>query len=267
MVTIRSPQEIEKLREANQLTAMVLHETARAAAPGVTTDELDRLAEKLIREAGAKPAFKGYRAYPKTICSSIDEEVVHGIPSARRLDEGQILSIDVGVELGGYFGDAAVTVPIGEVSDEKKRLMEVTARALELGIREVAAGHSLVDIAKAVETEVKKNGFSVVRQFVGHGIGTELHEKPRVPNWVPDAPRMKLRRGMVLAIEPMVSAGTHEVRVLDDLWTAVTCDGRPAAHFEHVVVVMDDGAEVLTALPAGSGAGELSRRFRTEGGR
>jgi len=250
MVTIRSPQEIEKLREANQLTAKVLRETARAAAPGVTTNELDGLAERLVREAGAKPAFKGYRGYPKTICSSIDEEVVHGIPSDRQLEEGQILSIDMGVELGGYFGDTAVTVAIGKVSEEKLCLMDVTVRALELGIGEAVAGRSLADIARAIETEVETNGFSVVRQFVGHGIGTELHEDPRVPNYAQDAPRLKPREGMVLAIEPMVSAGSYEVRVLDDLWTAVTCDGRSAAHFEHAVVVMENEADVLTELPS-----------------
>jgi len=248
MITIRSAQEIEKLREANQLTAKVLHKTARAAAPGITTNELDRLAEMLIREAGAKPAFKGYRGYPKTICSSIDEEVVHGIPSDRQLEEGQILSIDLGVELGGYFGDTAVTVAIGKVHKEKLRLMDVTACALDLGICQAVAGRTLVDVARAIEAEVKANGFSVVRQFVGHGIGTELHEDPRVPNYAQDAPRLKLREGMVLAIEPMVSAGSHEVRVLDDLWTAVTRDGRPAAHFEHTLVVMENEADVLTAL-------------------
>lgn len=250
MVTIRSPQEIEKLREANQLTAQVLRETIRAAGPGVTTNELDGLAEKLVREAGAKPAFKGYRGYPKTICSSIDEEVVHGIPSDRELEEGQIVSIDIGVELGGYFGDAALTVPIGPVSEEKRRLMDVTARSLELGIEEARTGRRLVDIARAIEAEVDKNGFSVVRQFVGHGIGTELHEEPRVPNCADDAPRLKLKKGMVLAIEPMVSAGSYEVRVLDDHWTAVTRDGRPAAHFEHTVVVMDGEADVLTTISA-----------------
>jgi len=248
MVTIRSAQEVEKLRKANRLTAKVLRETACAAAPGITTNELDVLAEKLIREAGAKPAFKGYRGYPKTICSSIDQEIVHGIPSDRQLEEGQILSIDLGVELGGYFGDTAVTVAIGEVSREKLRLMDVTARSLDLGISQAVAGRTLVDVARAIEAEVKANGFSVVRQFVGHGIGTELHEDPRVPNCAQDAPRLKLREGMVLAIEPMVSAGSHEVRVLDDLWTAVTRDGRPAAHFEHTLVVMENEADVLTAL-------------------
>jgi len=250
MVTIRSPQEVEKLREANQLTAKVLRETAQAAVPGITTNELDRLAERRIREAGAIPAFKGYRGYPKTICSSIDEEVVHGIPSDRELKEGHILSIDLGVKLGGYFGDAAVTVPIGRISDEKRLLLSVTSRALNFGIAQAVAGNTLADIARAVENEVKRNGFSVVRQYGGHGIGTELHEDPRVPNYAADAPRLRLRHGMVLAIEPMVTAGRYKVKVLDDMWTVVTCDGMPSAHFEHTVVVMDNEADVLTALPA-----------------
>jgi len=249
MITIRSPKEIEKLRYVNELTATVLRAVAAAVAPGMTTDQLDRMAEEMICAAGARPAFKGYQGFPKTICSSIDNEVVHGIPSERKLEEGQILSIDMGVHFGGYFGDAAVTVPVGEVSEEKHRLMRVTERALELGIGQAVAGNVLEDIARAIQTHVEQNGFSVVRQFVGHGIGTELHEPPRVPNYVEDAPRVKLRRGMVIAIEPMVNVGGHEVRVLDDLWTAVTCDGRPSAHFEHTIAVMDDSAEVLT-VPA-----------------
>lgn len=249
MIAVKSPRDIEMMRRANTITAEALREVTVAAVPGITTDELDAVAETYIRDRGGRPAFKGYRGYPKTICSSVDEQVVHGIPSERVLEDGQILSVDIGVYLGGYYGDTAVTVPIGEVSEEKRRLMEVTKRSLDLGIAEAVTGNTLVDVARAVQTEVERNGFAVVRQFVGHGIGSELHEDPRIPNHAEDAPRVRLRKGMTLAIEPMVGAGDFRVRVLDDQWTAVTWDGRPAAHFEHTIVVMDGAAEVLTALP------------------
>ncbi len=249
MITVKSPQDIDKMRLANKITAMALREVANAAAPGLTTRELDSLAETYIRDNGARPAFKGYRGYPCTICSSIDDEVVHGIPSDRVLEPGQILSIDMGVYADGYYGDSAVTVPIGEVDEKKRRLMAVTKHALEMGIAEAVVGNTLYDIAAAIQTETERNGFAIVRQFVGHGIGRELHEAPRVPNHADDAPRLKLREGMTLAIEPMVNAGDYRVRVLEDMWTAVTLDGSPSAHFEHTIAVTNDGPLVLTILP------------------
>ena len=246
LIAIRSAKELELIREANRIVACVLKRIADTVRPGVTTAELDREAERLIRTMGATPSFKGYRGYPSSICTSIDEGVVHGIPSERALVEGEIVSIDIGTDYRGYCGDAAVTVPVGEVSVEKRRLMRVTSRALELGVKAARAGNRVTDISRAVQTEVELNGFSVIRQFVGHGIGTSPHEEPQVPNFVADSKGPQLRTGMVLAVEPMVSAGSAEVEILADDWTAVTLDRKPAAHFEHTIAIRDGEPEILT---------------------
>ena len=247
MITYRSASEIERLRLANQFVAQILAELEAAVAPGVTTAELDRLAERLVRAGGAEPAFKGYRGYPATLCVSINEEVVHGIPSASRvLKPGDIVSLDVGVKLNGFYGDSAVTVPVGEISDRAQTLLKATNEALYRGIDQARVGGRLSDISHAVQECVEGHGFSVVREFVGHGIGEKLHEEPQIPNYGPAGRGPKLAEGMVLAIEPMVAMGRPETRVLGDGWTAVTRDGSLAAHFEHTVAVTAAGPQVLT---------------------
>jgi methionyl aminopeptidase len=244
----RSAAEIERLRRANQFVAEVLAELAAAAAPGVTTADLDLLAERLVRAGGAEPAFKGYRGYPATLCASVNDEVVHGIPSRTRvLREGDIISLDVGAKLGGYYGDCAVTVPIGDVSERAQTLLRVTREALDRAIAQVRVGGRLSDLGHAVQQWVEANGFAVVREFVGHGIGEKLHEEPQIPNYGQPGRGPKLAEGMVLAIEPMVAMGRPETRVLADGWTAVTRDGSLAAHFEHTVAVTANGPLVLTA--------------------
>ena len=248
MIVCRSRQEIEKLRRVNQLVAQVLAELRQLAAPGVTTEEIDQLAERLVRAEGAEPAFKGYHGYPATVCVSANEQVVHGIPSKRRLVEGDILSIDMGAKLDGFFGDCAVTVPIGRISPDASRLLRVTEESLFRGIEVVKPGARVSDIGAAVQGHVEANGFSVVREFVGHGIGTALHEEPQIANYGPGGSGPRLAEGMVLAIEPMVNAGKAAVKVLSDGWTAVTRDGSLSAHFEHSVVVTREGCEILTLL-------------------
>jgi methionyl aminopeptidase len=250
MIVCRSSSEIEKLRRVNQLVAQVLAELRRMAAPGVTTEDIDSEAERLVRAEGAEPAFKGYHGYPATVCVSANEQVVHGIPSKRPLVEGDILSIDMGAKLDGFFGDCAVTVPIGRVSPEATELLRVTEEALFHGIEAVKPGARVSDIGAAVQQHVEAHRFSVVREFVGHGIGTSLHEEPQIANYGPGGRGPRLAEGMVLAIEPMVNAGKPAVKVLSDGWTAVTRDGRLSAHFEHTVVVAATGCEILTLLPA-----------------
>jgi methionyl aminopeptidase len=236
------------MRQANQLVTRVLAELAETARPGVTTGELDALAERRIREVGAEPAFKGYRGFPATLCASINEEVVHGIPSrSRALRSGDIVSLDVGARLDGYYGDSAVTVAVGDVPDETTTLLRVTREALERGIARVRVGGRLSDIGHAIQAWVEEHGFSVVREFVGHGIGERLHEDPQVPNYGQPGRGPKLAEGMVLAIEPMVAMGRPDTRVLSDGWTAVTRDGSLAAHFEHTVAVTAAGPLILTA--------------------
>jgi methionyl aminopeptidase len=248
VIVCRSQAEIVKLRRVNQLVAQILAMLRRSVAPGVTTRDLDSLAERLVREAGAEPAFKGYHGYPATVCASVNEQVVHGIPSGRALVEGDVVSIDMGAKLEGFFGDCAVTVPVGAVSPAAERLLRVTEESLFQGIDAVKPGGRVSDIGAAVQRHVEANGFSVVREFVGHGIGTSLHEEPQVANYGPAGSGPRLSEGMVLAIEPMVNAGRASVKVQSDGWTAVTTDGSLSAHFEHTVVVTRDGTEILTLL-------------------
>ncbi len=254
MIVRRSAAELEKLRQSGLLVFQILEKLKAMVGEGVTTQDLEAAAEKMIADAGAKPAFKGYYSqaagtkYPYSLCTSVNDEVVHGMPSAKRkLKSGDIVSIDTGVLLNGYYGDSAVTVPVGEVNDSVKRLLAVTAESLELAIDRVRSGNRLFDVCGTVEKHVVSQGFSIVREFVGHGIGTSLHEEPQIPNYVDrrgENPRLK--PGMVLAIEPMVNAGRPETKVLSDKWTAVAKDGSYSAHFEHMVAVTDNGPWVLS---------------------
>jgi methionyl aminopeptidase len=247
MIVCKSSAEIETMHRAGIVVWEVLNELRMMVAPGVSTLDLDRIAERRAAEHGARPAFKGYRGYPASLCASINEEVVHGIPSAgRKLNEGDIVSLDYGVELDGYFGDAAVTVPVGKVRSELDTLMRVTRESLDRAIEKARAGNRLSDVGAAVQEWVERHGFSVVREFVGHGIGTRMHEEPSVLNYGQPGHGPRLQEGMVLAIEPMVNQGTANVRVLDDGWTAVTADGKPSAHFEHTVAVTANGPWILT---------------------
>jgi methionyl aminopeptidase len=250
MIVCRSAAEIERMARVNALVAAVLVELKTLTVPGITTAELDAIAEKRFREAGAEPAFKGYHGYPATICASINDQVIHGIPSNRKLVEGDILSIDVGAKMDGYFGDSAYTVPVGTISADAARLLKVTEESLYKGIAAVRSGGRVSDIGAAVQQHVEAHGFSVVREFVGHGIGTALHEEPQIANYGPAGRGPRLAEGMVLAIEPMVNVGKAAVKVLNDGWTAVTRDGSLSAHFEHTVVVTRDGCEILTLLAA-----------------
>jgi methionyl aminopeptidase len=248
MIIIKSSREIEQLKRSNVIVAEVFEKLKGMIAPGVTTKELDRVAEEYIVLRGARPAFKGYRGYPATLCISVNEEVVHGIPSQRQLNAGDIVSLDVGVNLSGYFGDAAMTFPVGEVDSEAKRLLEVTEKALYIGIEKAMVGNRLYDISYAIQKWVESHGFSVVRDFVGHGIGRDLHEEPQIPNFGSPHQGPRLEKGMVFALEPMVNEGAYGVRVLSDGWTVVTADGKRSAHFEHTIVISDNGAEILSTL-------------------
>jgi methionyl aminopeptidase len=249
-IILKAPWELDILRRSNRLVAETLQELARRVRPGVTTLELDRFAEAYLRERGARPAFKGYRDYPFTLCTSINEGVVHGFPSARALQEGDILSLDMGAVVDGYYGDAAVTLPVGRISPEAERLLAVTRECLDRAVQAAQPGGRLADISQAVQEHAEGNGFSVVRVFVGHGIGKALHEAPQIPNFV-DAAQGRgpvLKPGMVLAIEPMINAGGPDVKVLEDRWTAVTTDGALSAHFEHTVAITEHGPDILTLL-------------------
>jgi methionyl aminopeptidase len=247
-IVCKSPAEIEKMRQSGRVVRQVLDHLRTLVAPGASTMDLERAAEQKMKDLGAKPAFKGYYDYPCVLCTSINEEIVHGIPSEKRvLKDGDIVSVDCGVVLDGYYGDAAITVPVGdEIRPELKKLLEVTEQSLYRGIEKVRIGNSIGDVGSAVQSYVEANGFSVVREFVGHGIGTRLHEEPQVPNFGTPGHGARLREGMVLAIEPMVNSGKPEARVLGDKWTAVTADGSFSAHFEHCVAVTKDGPMILT---------------------
>jgi methionyl aminopeptidase len=248
VIVCRSQSEIDKLRRANQLVATVLAKLRAMVVVGVTTEDIDRAAEAMVRQAGAVPAFKGYHGYPATVCASVNEQVVHGIPSRRPLEAGDIVSIDMGAVLDGFFGDSAVTVPVGSIGAAAQELLQVTEEALFCGIEVVRPGARVSDIGAAVQQRVESAGFSVVREFVGHGIGTSLHEEPQIANYGPAGKGPRLAEGMVLAIEPMVNAGRPDVQVLADGWTAVSKDRSLSAHFEHTVVVTRDGCEILTLL-------------------
>jgi methionyl aminopeptidase len=253
VIVCKSPAEIAKMRAASQLVAQVLEELAAMVAPGVSTADLDAAAESKVRAGGAEPAFKGYRGYPATLCASVNEQVIHGIPSKKPLQAGDIVSLDMGVKLNGYYGDSAVTVPVGGVGEDVSRLLLVTQEALERGIAQVKIGGRISDIGHAIQKHVEAHGFSVVREFVGHGIGASLHEEPQIANYGEPGRGPRLAEGMTLAIEPMVNMGRAGVKVLSDGWTAVTKDGSLSAHFEHTVAVTKDGPLVLTARPVAAG--------------
>jgi methionyl aminopeptidase len=253
-IRIKTRREIEAMREAGRHVAEILLELREAARPGVTTGELDEQARRALKRRGVESSFLGYApyglpAYPAVLCVSVNEEIVHGIPGPRELKEGDVLSLDFGASFEGYHGDSAVTIAIGAVSAEVQRLIDVTHDSLARAVGQMVPGKRLSDVGHAVQERVESDGFSVVRQFVGHGIGREMHEPPQIPNYGPGGRGPRLKPGMVFAIEPMVTAGGPEVRMLDDQWTAVTADGSLAAHFEHTILITDAGPEVLTRVP------------------
>ncbi len=246
MIRLKNEKEIAGIRESGRLLASTLEELKKMVAEGITTRELDSFARSWIESRGGKPAFLGYMNYPASLCVSLNNEVIHGIPGARRLRRGDIVSIDLGVDLNGYFSDAAVTVPVGETSSRRVRLLEVTRECLARGVAQAMPGNRISDISKAIYEHAVANSFGVVREYCGHGTGFAMHEDPQVPNYVGGGPNPRLKEGMVLAIEPMVNAGTGDIDLLDDGWTVVTADGRDAAHFEHTVAVLRDRVEILT---------------------
>ena len=257
MIIGKSKREIEKMRAAGQLTGLVLRELRALAAPGVSTIEIDRAAEKMIRDAGALPTFKGYHGFPYSICASVNEQVVHGFPSDYKLQEGDIFSIDCGATLEGFVGDSATTVPIGKVSDESLALVRVTEECLELAIEECRPGRHLGDIGAAVQEHAESHGYSVVREYVGHGIGRRMHEDPQIPNYGKRGQGPKIKAGYVFAVEPMINLGSNHTKVLADGWTVVTLDGRPSAHAEHTIAITEEGPQVLTRVASQSVAPAL----------
>jgi methionyl aminopeptidase len=248
MITLKSKRELEIMRAASRIVAEVLQELRSSCKAGVTTRELDRIAEGKTLMAGARPAFKGYRGFPRSLCTSINQEVVHGIPGSRVLNEGDIVGLDFGVVYQGYYGDAAITVPIGEVRTEVQQLLRVTEECLYLGIEQMVPGNHLADISRAIQTHAESNGYSVVKELGGHGIGKRLHEDPMVLNYVANGRGIKLKPGLVLAVEPMVNMGIDHVRILSDGWTVVTTDGKPSAHFEHTIAITEAEPEILTKV-------------------
>ena len=248
MVILKLPEEIKKAQASNSIVAEVLERLREKVKPGVTTKELDKFAEDWAAKRGAKPAFKGYRGYPFALCASVNEEVVHGMPSGRVLNEGDIVGLDFGVYYQGFFGDATITLPVGNVGANARRLMEVTEQSLYDGIRQAKEGNRLGDVSAAVQQTVEAAGFSVVRDFVGHGIGRSLHEEPQIPNYGKKGRGLELKTGMIFAIEPMVNEGGYRVKVLSDGWTVVTEDGKLSAHFEHSVAITDNGPLILSRL-------------------
>ncbi|MFO7263088.1 MAG: type I methionyl aminopeptidase [Bacillaceae bacterium G1] len=246
MIILKTKEEIETIRQAGRIVALTLGEVAKAIRPGVKTKELDEIAEAFIRSQNARPSFKGYRGFPGSICVSVNEELVHGIPGERRLEEGDIVTLDIGVEVDGYHADSAWTYPVGTISEADRHLLEVTEQALYEGLKFAAPNNRLSDISHAIQTTVEAAGFSIVREYVGHGIGRNLHEEPQIPNYGPPNKGPRLKPGMVLAIEPMVNAGERYVKTLSDHWTVVTVDGSRCAHFEHTVAITETGCEILT---------------------
>jgi methionyl aminopeptidase len=247
MITIKSATELEAMRQSSRIVGMVLGELEPLIRPGIRTRDLDLYAEKRTRELGAVPAFKGYRGYPASVCVSVNEEIIHGIPSGRILQEGDIVSLDFGVLFEGFYSDSALTASVGRTSEEAMKLIAAAERAFFKGLEQMKEGQRLSDISAAIQQSVESEGFSVIRQFVGHGIGRALHEEPQVPNFGTAGRGPKIRRGMTLAIEPMIAAGDYEIEILEDGWTAVTRDRRLAAHFEHTVAMTENGPEVLSA--------------------
>ena len=264
MITLRSAREIEAMRRSGKITAKVLSDLMAAAKAGMTTADIDALAENGIRELGGEPTFKGYRGYPASVCTSVNDRVVHGIPGGYTLREGDLLSIDLGTTLDGYVSDSAVTVAIGAVSESARRLLDVTQQCLMFGIEAMREGNHIGDIGYAVQQHAEANGYGVVRELVGHGVGTEMHEDPQVPNYGRRGSGVKLRSGMVLAVEPMITQGGHEVKILEDGWTVVTTDGKLAAHFEHTIALTGDGPKILTLREAGEHADAAKYRPREE---
>ena len=248
MIVLKTDREIGYMRDAGKIVGQTLQELKKAIVPGVTTLELDRIADQYIRHAGAIPAFKGYGGFPANICTSVNEQVVHGIPGSRQLKNGDVISLDVGTKLNRYYGDAAITVPVGDVDDELLNLLTVTEESLYKGIEKAIKGNRLSDISHAVQLHAESHGYGVVRDYVGHGIGQRMHEDPQIPNYGPPGRGPLLKNGMVLAIEPMINLGTPEVEVLADDWTVVTEDGKISAHFEHTVAVTD-GEPLILTLP------------------
>jgi methionyl aminopeptidase len=258
MIRLRTKAEIEKIGRAGRIVAEVLRELRQMIASGLTTRELDRYAEAKIRSKGAHPTFKGYRGFPASICTSINEEIVHGIPSERKLREGDIIGIDCGATLDGYVGDAAMTVIVGDASEPIKRLVAAAAESLYHAIERARVGNRLYDISYAVQEYAEARGYGVVRDYCGHGVGTRMHEDPQVPNYGRPGTGPKLRPGLVLAIEPMLNLGTHEVEVASDGWTVLTADRQPSAHFEHTIVVTEHGPVILTTLNSDDQAGRFT---------
>jgi len=248
MIIGKSQKEIDKMRASGQLVGRVLQELRAMAAPGVTTLEIDRAAEKMIRDGGAYPTFKGYNGFPFSICASVNEQVVHGFPSEYELKEGDIFSIDVGATLDGFVGDTATTVAIGKVDEERAQLMRITEECLQLAIDQCLAGNHLGDIGFAVQSHAEAHGYSIVRDYVGHGIGRRMHEDPQIPNYGKPGKGPKIKKGYVFALEPMVNMGSLHTKTLADGWTVVTVDGQPSAHFEHTVAITEEGPEVLTRV-------------------
>jgi methionyl aminopeptidase len=248
MIILKSERELNYMRDAGKIVAETLQEVKKATRPDVTTQELDRVAEDYIKSRGAIPAFKGYHGFPGNICASVNEEVVHGIPGLRKLKSGDNVSIDIGTVINGYYGDAAITVPVGEIDAEVQKLLDVTEESLYKGIEQAIVGNRLSDVSHAVQTHAESYGYGVVRDYVGHGIGRNMHEDPQIPNYGSPGRGPRLKSGMTLAIEPMINMGTHEVRTLKDEWTVVTADKKRSAHFEHTIALTSDGPEILTKL-------------------
>ena len=246
MIVCKTPRELEIMRQAGQIVALTHQELKKFIAPGVTTGELDAIAEKFIRSHGAVPSFKGYNGFSGSICASVNQELVHGIPGDKVLKDGDIISIDIGAKFAGYHGDSAWTYAVGRISEEDQRLLDVTEEALFRGLNEAKPGERLSNISHAIQTYVETNGFSIVREYVGHGIGQELHEDPQVPHFGPPNKGPRLKPGMVICVEPMVNAGSRYVKTLADNWTVVTADGKRCAHFEHTIAITETGFEVLT---------------------
>jgi methionyl aminopeptidase len=248
MIICKTPREIEIMREAGKIVALTHQELKKHITPGITTKELDQIAEKTIQKYGATPSFKGYNGFPGSICASVNEELVHGIPGKRKLEEGDIISIDIGAKYNGYHGDSAWTYPVGNISESVQKLLDVTEKSLYLGLEQIKPGVRLSNVSHAVQTYAEDNGFSIVREYVGHGIGQDLHEDPQIPHYGPPNKGPRLKPGMVICVEPMVNQGRRYVKTLSDDWTVVTVDGKWCAHFEHTIALTEAGYEILTTL-------------------